>query len=956
MAGPTRFSDASLTELLGAFGTDVEYVRAKGDTLFHRASDGTEVPVLDLLSGVGSLILGHNHPDLVDEAKRFLDADSPVHTQMSVHQGADEVGRLLNEIIHREFPGAEDYLLFLANSGAEAVEGAVKHAEFDRLHKATRLIEEIECNAADAITAVRSGSVRLPDGLSSLPPGHPPPTTVEELERVLADLLAGNREKLGRPPVFFALERSFHGKLVGSVQLTHGPAYRAPFATLGLATRFVPPDQPDALRTIADEERVTVFDVVTGDGRIDIVERDFPVFAALIVEPVQSEGGIHVLTQEFATGVRAICDDIGCPVVVDEIQSGMGRCGAFFAGSLNGLRGDYITLSKSLGGGLAKVSATLVRASLYRKEFEFIHSSTFGRDGFSTAIALKTLRLLEADGGKAYERAAERGERLLEMLRGLARTYPDVIADVRGRGLLIGLEFTQQYTAPSAIIRQHALTGTLGQLVAGYLLRVHGIRMLPTGSAPNVLRIEPSIHLRDGEIAQLEKALTELCAVLRHQDALHLVHPVVSPETRPAVTVRDFSTPPDDRAPRPDDQHPARKVAVISYLLTPGTLRELDPSLGGLDDRQLETYGRRLEPLRALPPLPPTRIDSPLGTSVELTVYPLAVTSQRMAERVRLGQHHGIRQDIEAYARVIRDLGCEIAGIGFHAGTATARDAARVPGITFTSGLALTAATALRDLTTAAEERHGGLDGLTLVVLGGAGRVGSACAALAAENVSKIVLLGSGRDGSEQRLRAAAHRVYQEAWSRIAEGIGVGIGDGEELTGIPALLRKEPLIDGWLRDRRPGDEPSGELIARYVQDRYGTDPYVAVTDDLSAITEGHLALSAVTTPAPALTGLREGAIVCDVAVPARTLDTAAPLREDIRYIRSGVLAAPGGASLPAGARGGLGDGELFAGMAEAVVLGLAGTGTEQSGGPVTRSSAHGILALARRHGFTQITS
>lgn len=949
MAGPTRFSDSCLTELLGAFGTDVEYVRAKGDTLFYRASDGTEVAVLDLLSGVGSLILGHNHPDLVDEAKRFLDADSPVHTQVSVHGGADEVGRLLNGIIHREFPGTEDYLTILANTGAEAVEGAVKHAEFDRLHKATRLLEEIDWNAGNAIAAVRSGSVRLPDGLSSLPAGHPVPTTVEELERVLADLLAGNREKLGKPPVFFALERSFHGKLVGSVQLTHGASYRAPFATLGLATRFVPPDQPDVLRRIADEERVTVFDVVVGDGRIDIAERDFPIFAALVVEPIQSEGGIHVLTEEFATAVRAICDDIGCPIIVDEIQSGMGRCGAFFAGSLNGFLGDYFTLSKSLGGGLAKVSATLVRESLYRKEFEFIHSSTFGRDGFSTAIALKTLQLLEADGGKAYERAAERGERLLQMLRGLARAHPDVIADVRGRGLLIGLEFTGQYTATSAIIRQHALTGTFGQVVAGYLLRVHGIRMLPTGSAPNVLRIEPSIYLGDAEIAQLEEALTELCALLRNQDALHLVQPVISPETRPAVAIRDFSATPGDQAGQPDDQRPARRVGVVSYLLTPGMLRELDPSLGELDDHQLETYGRRIEPLKAMPPLPPTRIDSPLGTSVELTVYPLIVTSQRMAERIRLGQHEEIRLDIEAYLRIVRDLGCEIAGIGFQAGTAADRSAVRVPGITLNSGLALTAATALQDLTTAAEESYGGLDGLTLVVLGGAGRVGSTCAALAAENVSKIVLVGSGRDGSEPRLRAAAHRVYQEAWSCIAEG--------GELSGIPALLRKESLIDGWLREQRPGDEPSGELIARYVQDRYGTDPFVVVTDDLSTIAEGHLVLSAVTSPTPALTGkrLREGAVVCDVAVPASTVDSAALLREGIRYVRSGILAAPGGVSLPVGVRGGLGDGELYAGMAEAVVLGLAGAGPEQFGGQVTRSRVRDILALARRHGFTRIT-
>ena len=939
MAGPTRFSDSCLTELLGAFGTDVEYVRAKGDTLFHRAGDGTEVAVLDLLSGVGSLILGHNHPDLVAEAKKFLDADSPVHTQVSVHNGADEVGRLLNEIIQREFPGAENYLISLANSGAEAVEGAVKHAEFDRLHKAMRLIEEIEWNAGNALAAVRSGAVALPGGLS----GRPAPATVEEFESALTELLAGNREKLGKPPVFFALERSFHGKLVGSVQLTHGPSYRAPFAALGLATRFVPPEQPEVLRRIAGEERVTVHDVVVRDGRIDIVERDFPVFAALIVEPVQSEGGIHVLTEEFAAAVREICDDIGCPVIVDEIQSGMGRTGAFFAGSLNGFRGDYFTLSKSLGGGLAKVSATLVRESLYRKEFEFVHSSTFGRDGFSTAIALKTLRLLEADGGKAYVRAAERGERLLEMLRGLAGAYPDVIADVRGRGLLIGLEFTGPYTATSAVIRQHALSGTFGQVVAGYLLRVHGIRMLPTGSAPNVLRIEPSIYLGDDDIAHLESALTDLCTVLRNQDALHLVHPVISPETRTTVAVRDFSTAPAHQAAQPDDQPPARKVAVISYLPTPGTLRELDPSLGELDDDQLELYGRRIEPLKAMPPLPPTRIDSPLGTSVELTVYPLTVTAQRMAERIRLGQHDEIRQDVEAYLRIIKSLGCDLAGIALHAGAATDRSAVRVPGVTVHSGLALTAATVLRDLTAAAEDHHGGLDGLTLAVLGGAGRTGSTCAALAAEHVAKVVLVGSGRDGSQARLRDAAHRVYQEAWSCIAEG-----GD---LSGIPALLRKEPLIDGWLRDGRSGDEPSGELIARYVQDRYGTDPFVVATDDLSALAEGHLVLSAVTTPTPALT-FREGAVVCDVAVPASTVDSAALLRQGVHHVRTGVLTVPGGAGLPAGARGGLGDGELFAGMAEAVVLGLADDGPGQHDGQVTRARVRAIRELARRHGFT----
>jgi len=110
-------------------------------------------------------------------------------------------------------------------------------------------------------------------------------------------------------------------------------------------------------------------------------------------------------------------------------------------------------------------------------------------------------------------------------------------------------------------------------------------------------------------------------------------------------------------------------------------------------------------------------------------------------------------------------------------------------------------------------------------------------------------------------------------------------------------------------------------------------------------------LSAVTTPTPALT-FREGAVVCDVAVPASTVDSAALLRQGVHHVRTGVLTVPGGAGLPAGARGGLGDGELFAGMAEAVVLGLADDGPGQHDGQVTRARVRAIRELARRHGFT----
>src|SRR2546423_1331055 len=235
-----QYAESFLTDLLAAYGMDIDYARANRNTLYYR-KNGAEVPVLDLVGGWGSLMLGHNHPRIVARAKELLDLQSPVHSQLSVHSVADQVGKLLNDVLHREFPGAEDYAITFANSGAEAIEVAIKHAELDRLLRVKTFFEDMEWNIGAAIGAVATGQAQLPD---SLPDGQDPPSDVDGLIAALPALAGQNVAQLGKPPVVIALERSFHGKLVGSVQLTHNPLYREAFQALGLATRFVPPEQP----------------------------------------------------------------------------------------------------------------------------------------------------------------------------------------------------------------------------------------------------------------------------------------------------------------------------------------------------------------------------------------------------------------------------------------------------------------------------------------------------------------------------------------------------------------------------------------------------------------------------------------------------------------------------------------------------------------------------------------
>ncbi|MCX4783646.1 aspartate aminotransferase family protein [Streptomyces sp. NBC_01264] len=503
---------------LASLGLDVDYVRAEGNTLYYLGESGEEIPVLDFAGGYGSLILGHNHPEITAYAQQLLGAQTPVHAQFSRHPYANDVAVALNRILQRELATEENYSAIFANTGAEAVEAAVKHAELDRGIRLAELRERLDGNLAAARAAVADGAGVAAHAYRLA--GVDAQEGAAGFEALATEIVRRNAEQTGRPPVLLTLEGGFHGKLVGSVQLTHNEGYRAPFAALATPARFIPAGSAQALKAALESERATVLDLVVEDGTVSVVELNSPVFCAFVLEPIQGEGGIRALSAEFAREIQRACAEVDCPVIVDEVQSGMGRSGDFLASAALGLRGDYYALAKSLGGGITKTSVMLTRQSRYRSEFELVHSSTFAKDALSCFISKKVLEILEADDGAAYRTVRERGGKLLGMLEAVGADFPDVVKDVRGRGLMLGLEFHDQSGSRSEAIRESA--PLLGYTVAGYLMREHRIRTFPTASAVNTLRFEPSLYLTDAEIDQLERALRGACLVFRTHDGAGL--------------------------------------------------------------------------------------------------------------------------------------------------------------------------------------------------------------------------------------------------------------------------------------------------------------------------------------------------------------------------------------------------------------------------------------------------
>jgi putrescine aminotransferase len=273
---------------------------------------------------------------------------------------------------------------------------------------------------------------------------------------------------------FVGTDGAFHGKTFGALSVSGRDAFRAPFEPL-----------------LADVTRVPF-------GDLDALAAAIGDAAAVIVEPVQGEGGINVPPPDYLRGVRALCDRSGALMIADEVQTGLGRCGALFACDIAGVVPDVMTLAKGLSGGVMPIGATIARAAVWNAAYArepLLHTSTFGGSPLACAAALAALEVLVDDDLAANARA--RGTELLAGARAIAAKYPGVIGDVRGAGLLVGVELQSE--------------GYGGTIIPEMLKR--GVTAAWTLNQQRVIRLEPPLIVDAAQIATALRVLDEAVAV-----------------------------------------------------------------------------------------------------------------------------------------------------------------------------------------------------------------------------------------------------------------------------------------------------------------------------------------------------------------------------------------------------------------------------------------------------------
>ena len=390
-----RYVNPGLAKLLKFMGFDTIEAEAYGAVV--RGLDDREF--LDCLGGYGVFALGHAHPKVIAAAHAQLER-MPLSARVLFDQPLAELAAKLAEIT----PGELQYS-FICNSGAEAIEGALK----------------------------------------------------------LARLATGRTQ-------FVAALEAFHGKTLGALSASGRQVYKAPFEPLVPGFTHVPFGEAKALAQAVSDET-----------------------AAVILEPIQGEAGVIVPPDDYLPAAREICDRHGALLILDEVQTGLGRTGELFGCQHWQVIPDIMTLAKALGGGVMPIGAFISTARIWKvmEPNPLLHSSTFGGNPLACAVALAAVEvIIEED---LPGQAARTGGYLLGELLKLADASGGAIKQVRGKGLLIGIEFDSDDFA--------------GLVIAGLAQR--NVIAAYTLNNPRVIRLEPPLNITREQIDQVLQALAE---------------------------------------------------------------------------------------------------------------------------------------------------------------------------------------------------------------------------------------------------------------------------------------------------------------------------------------------------------------------------------------------------------------------------------------------------------------
>lgn len=875
-----KYAKPALSRMLSAVGLDVVYHKGEGNYLYFFNEQKEEVKVSDFVGGYGASLFGHNHPEINQVISKGIEEKSPQWVQGSIRRKAADLAELLKRVLKSEF--GQNYISTFASTGSEAVEIALKHAElaYQKRIQAELMLPDLSGDHSYFVSEEIAAALGIEQG-------NHPELTPDWIQKITQY----NKNQLAFPAQVVAVKGAYHGVIQGEADQTEEEVdvLSEPngLITIGM--------NPDGLKKKLNPICRKLIHIQNSSKQRKLVLQDFYPVKGVLIEPIQGEGGVVRLPGKVAAAWQQFCKAHHIPLIADEIHCGMGRTGSFTYSKKIGLKPDYVLFSKSLGGGIAKVSVCCVQEELYQEEFSMLHASTFAEDDMGCAVAIEAIRLAQSE--KVQKSIEEKGKKLKQELKNLMKANSDILKEVRGEGLMLGLVFDYSIPLYSSTLYFFRRESILSFAIAGYLLHRHQIRVAPTLGDSNVIRLEPSYLVSDDEVDHLVKAFSAVCEILRTNNTRNLLgHVLKLDSTLPALDAQPVLQ-------ASHDVKGLRKVAFIGHFINPDDLALWDPFLGGLKE---ENYRAMLDRMKsAWQP----RIYNEIrvkGKERDVCLYfvGLPVYSVQMLEALSSRDLSTVRHTISFATDLAIEAGCEVVGLGGYTSILT-RNGKTLSDkrIAVTTGNSYTVASAIVALTREAEARGVNLEQSTAAVVGAGGNIGSVMAQLLASKVKKLILVGR-----ENRLEK--------------------------------LLVLQDKIQEQLREMG------------------GKDTQIIVSDNPYALKEADLIATATNSASPIIYHdmLKSGSVlICDVSVPGDIDDTVLDHYPDLKIIKGGVIYShlnpdfyiPG---IP------LDRGNLFACMTETILMGMEDINQHYSYGDIHLNQVTEIAEIAAKHGFDNVVS
>jgi len=649
-------------------------------------------------------------------------------------------------------------------------------------------------------------------------------------------------------------------------------------------------------------------------------------FAAFLVEIVQGESGIRVAPPGYLAAARDLCHRHGALLIVDEVQTGLGRTGSLFACEAEGVTPDILALAKALGGGLMPIGACLYTHAAYTEQFDLRHGSTFAGNTLACRAALATIDELTRDDRRLVRQVAAIGDRLQQQLHQLQIEYPHLVKEIRGRGLMLGVELDLQHIVEtrSGMLAMLEEQGLLLYIAVSYLLNVEHVRIAPSFTHGTVLRLEPPLIADAALCDHVIGALRRLLDALHRGDAAELVGHLMGRPRSPVSSSPRHPPAPAAIAARKSGTGGRTRFAFIVHLLDADSLRRFDPGLEPFNDTELEGLKSRITEFIKPYPFGELAVRSADGAATE---GELVALPHLPSELLALSEDEAVAL-VQSAVDLAAERGAKVIGLaGFSSIVTYGGLALRAPeGVTVTSGNSYTTWVAIRALEAACANQGVSLANCTVAIVGATGAIGHALSLLCAERVAELILIGNPltTETNIGRLRVVAEDCKRHVSSLAAAGRKFCPGAFAE-----RLAR---------RDAAAGTDPPG----------------VTITTDIDQhLPRAHVVLTATNAVQPFIFArhLRKGAMVCDVSRPFNVVPDLDSERPDLRMVDGGLVRAPEASVL-----GLLEEPDrrntLLACAAETIVLALSGFRSEHLCGRLDPATIEELGKVAARLGFS----